>query len=92
MDFGSAAAFVLTYGTSHHALKDRARIQPGETLLVLGAAGGVGLAAVELGKLMGARVIAAASSPDKLAVCTRARRRRDDRLCHARTCAPASRH
>ena len=69
MDFESAAAFVLTYGTSHHALKDRARLQPGETLLVLGAAGGVGLAAVELGKLMGARVIAAASSPDKLAVC-----------------------
>jgi NADPH2:quinone reductase len=69
MDFESAAAFVLTYGTSHHALKDRAQLRAGETLLVLGAAGGVGLAAVELGKLMGARVIAAASSPEKLAVC-----------------------
>lgn len=69
MDFASAAAFVLTYGTSHHALKDRANLQPGETLLVLGAAGGVGLAAVALGKLMGARVIAAASTPEKLAVC-----------------------
>jgi NADPH2:quinone reductase len=69
MDFDSAAAFVLTYGTSHHALKDRAQLRAGETLLVLGAAGGVGLAAIELGKLMGARVIAAASSPEKLAVC-----------------------
>lgn len=69
MDFPVAAAFTLTYGTSHHALKDRARLQPGETLLVLGAAGGVGLAAVELGKAMGARVIAAASSEDKLALC-----------------------
>ncbi len=69
MDFITAAAFVLTYGTSHHALKDRAQLKAGETLLVLGAAGGVGLAAVELGKLMGARVIAAASSPEKLAVC-----------------------
>jgi NADPH2:quinone reductase len=59
----------MTYGTSHHALKQRARIQPGETLLVLGAAGGVGLAAVELGKLMGAKVIAAASSEEKLALC-----------------------
>ncbi|MFL6662891.1 MAG: NADPH:quinone oxidoreductase family protein [Rhizobacter sp.] len=69
MDFATAATFVLTYGTSHHALKDRAALQPGETLLVLGAAGGVGLAAVELGKAMGARVIAAASSDDKLATC-----------------------
>jgi NADPH2:quinone reductase len=69
MDFATAATFVLTYGTSHHALKDRANLQPGETLLVLGAAGGVGLAAVELGKAMGARVIAAASSDDKLATC-----------------------
>ena len=67
--FPTAAAFVLTYGTSYHALKDRAQIQPGETLLVLGAAGGVGLAAVELGKLMGARVIAAASSAEKLLLC-----------------------
>lgn len=70
MDFPTAAAFTLTYGTSHHALKDRAQLQPGETLLVLGAAGGVGLAAVELGKAMGARVIAAASSDEKLALCT----------------------
>jgi NADPH2:quinone reductase len=64
-----AATTLYTYGTSYHALKDRAQLQPGETLLVLGAAGGVGLAAVELGKLMGARVIAAASSEEKLALC-----------------------
>jgi NADPH2:quinone reductase len=70
MDFVSASAFLMTYGTSHYALKDRARLAPGETLLVLGAAGGVGLAAVELGKVLGARVIAAASSDEKLAVCT----------------------
>lgn len=69
MDFATAATFVLTYGTSHHALKDRSALQAGETLLVLGAAGGVGLAAVELGKAMGARVIAAASRDDKLATC-----------------------
>lgn len=68
MPFDVAAGFTMTYGTSHHALKQRARLQPGETLLVLGAAGGVGLAAVELGKLMGAKVIAAASSDDKLAL------------------------
>lgn len=65
MPFETAAAFVMTYGTSLHGLKDRGRLQPGETLLVLGAAGGVGLAAVELGKAMGARVVAAASSPEK---------------------------
>lgn len=64
-----AATTLYTYGTSFHALKDRANLQPGETLLVLGAAGGVGLAAVELGKLMGAKVIAAASSEEKLALC-----------------------
>jgi NADPH2:quinone reductase len=69
MDFETAAAFLMTYGTSHHALVDRARLQPGETLLVLGAAGGVGLAAVEIGHVLGARVIAAASSAEKLAVC-----------------------
>lgn len=69
MDFATASAFVMVYGTSYYALKDRAKLQPGETLLVLGAAGGVGLAAVELGKAMGARVIAAASSDEKLAVC-----------------------
>jgi len=69
MDFTDAAAFVMTYGTSHYALKDRAQLKPGETLLVLGAAGGVGLAAVEIGKVMGAQVIAAASTDEKLAVC-----------------------
>lgn len=67
--FAEAASFLITYATSHHALKDRAAIKPGETLLVLGAAGGVGLTAVELGKLMGARVIAAASSDEKLELC-----------------------
>lgn len=66
-DLELAGSFVLTYGTSLHALKDRARAQAGETLLVLGAGGGVGLAAVEIGKLLGMRVIAAASSADKLA-------------------------
>ncbi len=69
MDFPSAAAFLLTYATSEHALRDRGQLQAGETLLVLGAAGGVGLAAVEIGKALGARVIACASSDDKLAVC-----------------------
>lgn len=69
MDFDIAAAITLTYGTSHHALVGRAGLQAGETLLVLGAAGGVGLAAIEIGKALGARVIAAASSAEKLAVC-----------------------
>jgi NADPH2:quinone reductase len=69
MDFASGAAFLLTYGTSDHALRDRAALKEGETLLVLGAAGGVGLAAVEIGRALGARVIACASSDDKLAVC-----------------------
>jgi NADPH2:quinone reductase len=69
MDFETAAAITLTYGTSHHAIVDRGALQPGETMLVLGAAGGVGLAAIEIGKALGARVIAAASSDDKLAVC-----------------------
>ncbi|MFO1330743.1 MAG: NADPH:quinone oxidoreductase family protein [Rubrivivax sp.] len=64
-----ASALVVTYGTTHHALRDRAQLKPGETLLVLGAAGGTGLSAVELGHQMGARVIAAASSPEKLALC-----------------------
>lgn len=68
MDYVTASAFLMTYGTSHHALKDRAQIKPGETLVVLGAAGGVGLAAVELGKAMGAKVIAGASSEDKVQV------------------------
>ncbi|GAC1390839.1 MAG: NADPH:quinone oxidoreductase family protein [Ktedonobacteraceae bacterium] len=69
MDFPTASGFVMTYGTSYHALKDRAQMKPGETLLVLGAAGGVGLAAIEIAKVMGARVIAAASSDEKLVVC-----------------------
>lgn len=71
MPYDEAAAFVFTYGTSYHALKQRAALKPGETLLVLGAAGGVGLAAVELGVAMGARVIAAVSSADKLEVAKR---------------------
>jgi len=69
MDFKTASALVMTYGTSYYALKHRAQLESGETLLVLGAAGGVGLAAVELGKIMGARVIASASTDDKLMVC-----------------------
>ena len=69
MSFEAAAGLTIVYGTSYHALKQRADLQPGQTLLVLGAAGGVGLATVELGKAMGARVIAAASSDEKLAVC-----------------------
>ena len=69
MDFPIAAALPMTYGTSLYALKQRANLQPGETLLVLGAAGGVGLSAVELGKSMGARVIAAASSEEKIQIC-----------------------
>lgn len=67
--FDVAACVPLTYGTSHYALCERAGLKSGETLLVLGAAGGVGLAAVEIGKVLGARVIACASSDDKLAVC-----------------------
>lgn len=66
MPFEDAAAFLMTYGTSIHALKDRAHIKPGDTLLVLGAAGGVGIAAVELGRAFGARVVAAASSQEKV--------------------------
>ena len=69
MDYTVAASFMMAYGTSYHALKDRAKLKEGETLLVLGASGGVGLAAVELGKRMGARVIAAASTDEKLALC-----------------------
>ena len=67
LDFDRAAGLSVTYGTTYHALKDRAYLKPGETLAVLGAAGGTGLAAIELGKVMGARVIACASSDDKLA-------------------------
>lgn len=72
MDPETAAAFNLTYATALHALRDRAALQPGETVLVLGAAGGVGLASIDVAKAMGARVIAAASSPEKLAACTAA--------------------
>src|SRR5258706_6123785 len=66
MPFDDAAAFIMTYGTSYYGLKDRGFLTPGQTLLVLGAAGGVGLSAVELGKAMGANVIAAASSQEKV--------------------------
>ena len=69
VDFETGAAFTLTYGTSYHAIKDRAALKPGETMLVLGAAGGVGIAAIQIGKALGARVIAAASTPEKLAIC-----------------------
>lgn len=72
MSFAQASGISTTYGTSYYALKQRANLQPGETLLVLGAAGGVGLAAVELGKAMGARVIAAASTAEKLAAASAA--------------------
>lgn len=69
LPFEVAGSFLMTYGTAYHALKDRAALAPGETVLVLGAAGGIGMASVELAKALGARVIAAASSPDKLRVC-----------------------
>ena len=69
LSFKEAAAFTLASGTSYHALVDRAKVQAGETLLVLGAAGGVGLSAVQIGHALGARVIAAASSQDKLDIC-----------------------
>ena len=67
--FDDASAFILTYGTTHHALLDRGALKAGETLLVLGAAGGVGTAAIQIGKVAGARVIAAASSDEKLELC-----------------------
>lgn len=69
MDFATAAAITLTYGTSYHAIIDRAKLEAGENMLVLGAAGGVGLAAIEIGKAVGARVIACASTDEKLEVC-----------------------
>jgi len=69
LDDAAAAGLTVTYGTTLHALKDRARLEPGETLAVMGAAGGVGQAAIEIGKLMGAHVIACASSNDKIAFC-----------------------
>ncbi|HSV69913.1 MAG TPA: NADPH:quinone oxidoreductase family protein [Methylibium sp.] len=68
--FDDAAAFICTYGTTHHALVDRAALQPGETVLVLGASGGVGTAAIQIAKAVGARVIAAASSDEKCAFCS----------------------
>lgn len=68
MDFATAAGFLIAYGTSHLALAHRARLQPGETLFVTGAAGGVGLTAVEIGLRMGARVIASARGPDRLQI------------------------
>jgi len=69
MDFSTASAFGLTYATSDHALRDRGELKAGETLLVLGASGGVGLAAIEIGKIVGATVIACASSAEKLSIC-----------------------
>jgi NADPH2:quinone reductase len=69
MPYDEAACFVLTYGTSHHALKDRAELKAGESVLILGAAGGVGIAAVELAKAAGAKVIAAVSSEEKAQFC-----------------------
>ncbi|MDH3321279.1 MAG: NADPH:quinone oxidoreductase family protein [Betaproteobacteria bacterium] len=69
MSFEAAASFILTYGTTDHALRDRGQLRAGETLVVLGAAGGVGVAAIEIGKALGARVIACASSDEKLDVC-----------------------
>src|SRR3546814_11995288 len=71
LDFVTVAAFVLAYGTCLHALKDRAALAAGETLLVLGASGGTGIAAIEIGKALGARVIAVASSASKLELCAR---------------------
>jgi len=82
MDDITAGGFTLTYATSHHALKQRGRLKPGETLLVLGAAGGVGVTAVELGKLMGATVIAGASTDAKLEV---ARKQGADHLINYET-------
>lgn len=69
VNFNEAAGLTVTYGTAIHGLKDRAKLQPGETLAVLGASGGAGMAAVEIGKLMGAKVIAVASTDEKLATC-----------------------
>ena len=91
LDFDRAAGLTVTYGTTMHALNDRAKLKAGETLAVLGAAGGTGLAAVEIGKLMGARVIACASSDDKIAFAKAARRRRRRELCHRRSQGRAAR-
>lgn len=83
MDWAAGAALPITYCTTLHALADRARLASGETLLVLGAAGGVGTAAIQVGKALGARVIAVASTPEKLALC------RHLGADHALTCTPA---
>ena len=69
MEFATAAAMLMTYGTMDHALRDRGAVKPGETVLVLGASGGIGIASIEIAKALGARVIACASSDDKLAAC-----------------------
>jgi NADPH2:quinone reductase len=69
MSFEQASAFLITFGTTYYALKQRAHLQPRDTLLILGAAGGVGLAAVQIGAALGARVIAACSSPEKVDLC-----------------------
>ncbi len=82
VDFAAAAGLNYAYGTTLYGLQHRAGLREGETLLVLGAGGSVGLSAVEIGKLMGARVIAAASTDTKLDVCRRARCRRHDQLLH----------
>ena len=82
VSFEVGAATLITYLTTMHALVDRAAIRPGETLLVLGAAGGVGVAAIQLGKLLGARVIAAASSDEKLAFCRS--QGADETICYSR--------
>lgn len=82
VSYEAGASSLITYGTTYHALVDRAALRPGETLLVLGAAGGVGVAAIELGKALGARVIAAASSDDKLAFCKE--RGADEVICYSR--------
>jgi NADPH2:quinone reductase len=71
MPFVEAAAFIMTFGTALHALEDRAALKAGETLLILGGAGGVGSAAIQIGKALGARVIAATSTPEKAAFCRR---------------------
>lgn len=83
MPYDEAAAFLITYGTAYFALKERAGLHSGESLLVLGAAGGVGLAAIQLGKAMSARVVAAASSPEKLELCRQ--NGADDTLIYPRT-------
>ena len=72
MDAGHACALICAYGTAHHALKQRANLMPGETLCVLGAAGATGIAAIQIGKAMGAHVIAVASTPEKRELATQA--------------------